>query len=65
MNIKTIGQQLPANFYRIAKSFIVNANQITSLDNNFAYINEHEIPIGNSYRDAFFEEYFKGKVLLK
>lgn len=66
MNIKTIGQQLPAaDFHRISKSFIINIHQITSLDTTFAYINEHEIPIGISFRDAFLEQYFNGKIILK
>jgi len=32
-------------------------------DNNDVLIKDHEIAIGNSYRDAFFEEFIKNKPL--
>jgi len=58
MTLKTISDYLPPkNFFRINKSYIVNTQKITSLDNNDLFIRSYEIAIGNNYRDAFFEEF--------
>ena len=57
MNVKTIHDLLPKSiFLRINRSYIVNRNHIESFDNNDVFIKQHEIAIGNSYRDPFFEE---------
>ncbi len=62
MNLKTIHELLPRQqFMRINKSYIVNTDHINSFDNNDIFIGVHEIAIGNSYRDTFFEEFVVGK----
>ncbi|PRD45004.1 LytR/AlgR family response regulator transcription factor [Sphingobacterium haloxyli] len=62
MNVKTIHNILPKNiFLRVNRSYIVNKNHIHSFDNNDVFIKEHEIAIGNSYKDSFFEEMMKSK----
>lgn len=64
MNIKTIYDQLPkSTFARVSKSYIINMAQITSFDNNTAFIDKHEIPIGDAYRTQFFDEFVTGKLL--
>lgn len=64
MNIKTIQDQLPKHiFVRVSKSYIINSKCMDSLDNNTIYIGENEIPIGNIYRDYFFNEFVTKKVL--
>lgn len=64
MNLKTIYGQLPQNlFVRVSKSYIINTQQIESVDNNTIYIDKNEIPIGNIYRDFFFEEFVTKKIL--
>ncbi|NDW08285.1 LytTR family DNA-binding domain-containing protein [Dysgonomonas sp. 520] len=64
MNIKNIHDLLPKDiFLRINRSYIVNHKHIDSFDNNDVFIKSHEIAIGNSYRDAFFEEFMKNKTL--
>ncbi len=64
MNIKNIHSLLPKNvFLRINRSYIVNQQHIDSFDNNDVFIKTHEIAIGNSYRDSFFEEIMKNKSL--
>jgi DNA-binding LytR/AlgR family response regulator len=66
MNIKTIHDQLPKNmFVRVSKSYIINAKRIDSVDNNTVYIGKNEIPIGNVYRDHFFNEFVIKKILSK
>ncbi len=64
MNIKTIHDLLPKNFLvRVSKSYIINVNKIDSVDNNTVYIGKNEIPIGNIYRDFFFNEFVTKKLL--
>mgnify|MGYP000944173940 CR=1 FL=1 len=64
MNIKTIHDLLPKVFFvRVSKSYIINVNKIDSVDNNTVYIGKNEIPIGNIYRDFFFNEFVTKKIL--
>ncbi|MPS73604.1 MAG: response regulator transcription factor [Chryseobacterium sp.] len=64
MNIKTIGEKLPKNkFVRVSKSYIINSKHIDSVDNNTVYIGINEIPIGNIYRDFFFNEFVTKNLL--
>ena len=65
--INTIGEQLsfPLNLsqfirknpipslIRVHRSFIVNIDHIDSFDHRFIYIGEHQIPLGDSYREKF------------
>ena len=56
MNIKTIFNQLPnADFVRINKSFVVNINNIESVDNHWVTIAGFEIPLGASFKDNFLQ----------
>lgn len=64
MNVKTIASQLPpALFARISKSYIVNVQHITSFDSELVYVNEHELPLGQIYRDEFIKQYIDGRVI--
>jgi len=66
MNIKTIHDLIPkSSFVRVSKSYIINVNHIDSVDNNTVYIRKSEIPIGNIYRDFFFNEFVTKKILNK
>ena len=66
MNIKTIHTQLSHRvFVRVNKSFLINVQQITSFDNNSVSIGNYEIPIGNVYRDSFFNEFVAKKVITR
>lgn len=66
MNIKTIHDLLPKHsFVRVSKSYIINVHNIDAVDNNTVYIRENEIPIGNVYRDHFFDEFVTRKILSK
>ncbi|WP_455587254.1 LytR/AlgR family response regulator transcription factor [Bacteroides sp.] len=58
MSLKAISDLLPkSTFLRVNKSYIVNTRHIASFDNNDIFIGSHEIAIGNSYRDSFFEDF--------
>ena len=64
MNIKTIFEHLPKSlFVRVSKSYIINSKHIESVDNNTVYIGKNEIPIGNVYRDFFFNQFVTKKIL--
>jgi len=64
MNVKTIAAQLPASiFARVSKSYIVNILHITAFDNELVYILNHEIPLGQSFKDDFLKQYIDGKVV--
>ena len=66
MNIKTIYNQLPVkNFARVSKSYIVNTEHIISVGASAVYIKDEEIPIGNNFKENFFNQYVDGKILKK
>ena len=54
-NMKDLEQSLPkALFMRVHRSFIINLKNIKQVDGNTIYIEQQQIPIGQSYRPAFF-----------
>jgi DNA-binding LytR/AlgR family response regulator len=56
ITLKTIQEQLPQDiFMRVNKSYIINLNRIESFDSNDIFIGKHEIAIGITYKDAFYE----------
>lgn len=64
MNVKTIGARLPATiFARVSKSYIVNVLHIASFDNELVYIQNHEIPLGQAFKDDFIKQYIEGKIV--
>jgi len=53
MSIKAIEEQLPAaKFIRIHKSYLVSLESITAIKKNSVFIAEHELPVGETYRDV-------------
>ncbi|PYF69460.1 LytR/AlgR family response regulator transcription factor [Pedobacter nutrimenti] len=64
LNIKSIYNQLPGViFKRVGRSYILNMDHISSFDNNSVFIEDVEFSIGDSYKDSFFDQYLKGKML--
>jgi DNA-binding LytR/AlgR family response regulator len=64
MNIKTVAAQLPEKiFVRINKSFIVNLGNIDAVDSYYVYIQEEEIPIGESFRSDFMNKFIIDKTI--
>ncbi len=56
MNFKDFQEKLPGNdFVRIHRSYIVNIAKIDLLQRNKVVIDGERIPIGESYKDSFFE----------
>ena len=56
MTFMELFEKLPSSaFMRVHQSYIVNINAIDKIENNQVYIDRHEIPISNRYRDLFFK----------
>lgn len=61
MNLKAIHQKIVApSFIRVSKSYIVNTAYIESFDSHNIFISEFEIPIGEVYKNDFFDKYSGG-----
>jgi hypothetical protein len=43
----------PLQFIRVHRSFIINKSQFSHIEGNRVFIGKHEIPIGESYKEAF------------
>ena len=58
MTMKNILAKLsPNEFLRVHRSFIVPFSKIENVRNKTIHIKEHEIPIGSSYENEFFEKF--------
>jgi len=54
---------LPADrFMRVHRSYIVALPKITQIERNRIWIGEHVIPIGETYREAFFKKNLKHRI---
>ena len=55
--LKSLENQLPGNFIRVHKSFILNLNEIKSLSSKKIILNSgNEIPIGDMYKSNLLEK---------
>ncbi|MGO1245617.1 LytTR family DNA-binding domain-containing protein [Sphingobacterium sp. JB170] len=55
MNLKEIINLLPENlFCRVHRSYIVSLKYIQFIDGNALFINEHNIPVSESYKSLFY-----------
>jgi two-component system LytT family response regulator len=55
-NIKKTEEQLPKNqFARVHKSYLVAINKIDNIERSRIYIENHIIPLGDFYREAFYK----------
>jgi DNA-binding LytR/AlgR family response regulator len=52
MSLKALEDQLPSQFIRIHKSYIVSKDFITAVKKNNLFIGGLELPIGESYKDV-------------
>ncbi len=56
MSMKAIEDKLPGKeFQRVHRSFIVNISKVRKINKNRIIIGEKEIPIGETYRQNFFD----------
>jgi len=64
MNVGTINRQLDdTSFARVSKSYIINVNYINNIDLDTIDLSGQEIPLGNTYKDAFLKKHVKDKLL--
>lgn len=55
--LKSLENQLPENFARVHKSFILNLDKIEKIDVRNVFLNSgKEIPIGETYKSEFFQK---------
>jgi DNA-binding LytR/AlgR family response regulator len=55
-SLKGIERLLPSNkFFRIHKSYIVALSKIKSIEGNMVHMDKGTIPIGNNYKQGFFQ----------
>lgn len=57
--LKKLAEELPANFIRVHKSYIVARDKVEVLEGNMLRIGEKNIPVGASYREKVLEEMFR------
>jgi Response regulator of the LytR/AlgR family len=61
LNIKSINEKLPPNgFTRVHKSYIVSMSKINSITKNRIVMGEKWIPIGDNYKELFFQKFNSG-----
>lgn len=53
MSMKRLEELLPSHFIRVHRSYIVNRNRISRIEDGNILIGKHRIPIGDSYREEF------------
>ncbi|MDQ6531677.1 LytTR family DNA-binding domain-containing protein [Flavobacterium sp. LHD-85] len=62
-SLKNVIESLPENeFIQIHKSYVVSLKHIESTDNFSVFINEKELPIGATFKDAFFDKIEENKI---
>ena len=57
LSMKKMEDLLPSKeFLRIHKSFIIRYDKIATIEGNLVEINKQKLPVGNNYRQEFFEK---------
>lgn len=57
LSMKKMEDLLPSkDFFRIHKSFIIRFDKISTIEGNMVEINKHKLPVGNNFRQDFFEK---------
>ena len=58
MSMKKLLEKLPsANFVRVHRSYIVALDKIEAVRGKIIHLNQVEIPLGNSYKESFYQAY--------
>jgi DNA-binding LytR/AlgR family response regulator len=64
--LKSVIECIPdPGFIQTHKSFVVNANKITSIDGNLIELGKFQVPISRGMKDAVLEKILKNKLLKK
>lgn len=59
LTLQRLGEQLPADFRRIHKSFIISMNKLEYVEGNIAVVSGQKVPIGQTYRGEFMDRLSK------
>ena len=60
-SLKKLEEELPDNFLRVHKSYIIPIQRVTALEGNLLHLGETKIPIGASYKEKVMKRVFPGK----
>jgi len=60
MSLKSLEKELPANFMKVHRSFIVNLDAITTIERNRILFGKNYVPISDKYKDTF-QQYISGR----
>ena len=53
-SLTDLAEELPQPpFYRVHRSYIISIDKVSMVDGNTIYIDDKEIPVGETYRDSF------------
>jgi DNA-binding LytR/AlgR family response regulator len=64
LTIKGVMEKLPPEkFVQVHKSYIINTDKITTIDGNTIYLGNHQVVIGQSFRNDVMEKVLKDKFL--
>ncbi|AYA37506.1 DNA-binding response regulator [Hymenobacter oligotrophus] len=56
ITLKALEERLPfAHFMRVHRSYMVNMQRVESVQDNMLQLGNHEVPIGKSYQEEFYE----------
>ncbi|MHC0445776.1 LytR/AlgR family response regulator transcription factor [Flavobacterium sp. 3-218] len=62
-SLKNVIESLPStDFIQIHKSYVVSLQHIESTDNFSVFVNAKELPIGATFKDAFFDKIEENKI---
>ncbi len=53
MSLKRLEDLLPEHFIRVHRSYMVNRNRISRIEDGHVIIGKHRVPVGDSYREDF------------
>lgn len=60
MSLKSLEEELPGNFMKVHRSFIVNLDAITTIERNRILFGKNYVPISDKYKDTF-QQYISGR----
>lgn len=57
-SLKKLEEDLPENFMRIHKSYIINLHELESMEGNMVHIASKTLPVGGSYKELLIKALF-------
>ena len=54
ITLKDLNEQLPPHFFRAHRSYVINLDEISAMNNQHVVIQDTEIPLGKNHRDELF-----------